>query len=610
MQRLRSNSRAYLIRRRDKKKSSSSSSNDDHHHHHHHHHDGSLDSDDRDEHDDHHDSKAEKRERVSSALVEDTVVTVGALAAEQIPLHMAVTREDVSKVQLILSSTKKVQQILNVQDQSGWTALHCAAANGNLDICELLLQHKADASICTLDGTLPLQYLVRLMPKSVERGEQWARVLTAVVEQMADIDLANRYGETALHSAVLRSNDAAAEFLLTLGADPNKTNRDGETPLHYAVRMRRAALLTRLLEFDADPNLLSNAKTSPYDVAVRLKDTEALRVFASFNIRRTGEGVAGEALEAAKAEEKRIQIEHLTSQVLRDWKRVHYSADAALRAREVASSKHDADDDIEIKRHNAAAAALRQQQRRPDRVATEDDDTLYSVNDDLSAGFDSEEDYTDMMQRASDDRGGRGRRGTASSSTSSGSVRAPGGGRRARGSDDDGGDDGVVDDDDDVDFLKKVWALDADDEEAKVKRIGDSLLMGDLLGKGAFGRVFRAVDCASGEFVAAKEFLWKRVLADAHTASDVEAALAIFLRELDILQRLSHDNIVRCIGWHNVRHGLYLVLEYVEGGSLADLVRRFGPLPESLVASYISQILDGLAYLHRQGIGHRDVKYV
>jgi len=53
---------------------------------------------------------------------------------------------------------------------------------------------------------------------------------------------------------------------------------------------------------------------------------------------------------------------------------------------------------------------------------------------------------------------------------------------------------------------------------------------------------------------------------------------------------------------------LYIVLEYVEGGSLFDIVKAFGPRSEKVVVKYMKQILLGLEYLHNQGVVHRDIK--
>jgi cell division control protein CDC15 len=55
-------------------------------------------------------------------------------------------------------------------------------------------------------------------------------------------------------------------------------------------------------------------------------------------------------------------------------------------------------------------------------------------------------------------------------------------------------------------------------------------------------------------------------------------------------------------------HYLYIVLEYVEGGSLSDIAKKYAPLPEKIVANYVKQVLHGLEYLHDQTVIHRDIK--
>ncbi|GMF41958.1 unnamed protein product [Phytophthora fragariaefolia] len=75
-----------------------------------------------------------------------------------------------------------------------------------------------------------------------------------------------------------------------------------------------------------------------------------------------------------------------------------------------------------------------------------------------------------------------------------------------------------------------------------------------------------------------------------------------------LLRKLNHENIVKYHDTIKTQGYLYIVLEYMENGSLAQFVKKFGSLSETLVAMYITQVLRGLAYLHEQGVLHRDVK--
>ncbi|KAE8705526.1 hypothetical protein F3Y22_tig00110422pilonHSYRG00012 [Hibiscus syriacus] len=73
---------------------------------------------------------------------------------------------------------------------------------------------------------------------------------------------------------------------------------------------------------------------------------------------------------------------------------------------------------------------------------------------------------------------------------------------------------------------------------------------------------------------------------------------------------LNHKNIVKYLGSSKTKSHLHIILEYVENGSLANIIKpnQFGPFPESLVAVYISQVLKGLVYLHEQGVATKLTK--
>eukprot|EP01113_Clastostelium_recurvatum_P010861 TRINITY_DN1545_c0_g2_i1.p1 TRINITY_DN1545_c0_g2~~TRINITY_DN1545_c0_g2_i1.p1 ORF type:complete len:736 (+),score=171.38 TRINITY_DN1545_c0_g2_i1:127-2334(+) len=123
--------------------------------------------------------------------------------------------------------------------------------------------------------------------------------------------------------------------------------------------------------------------------------------------------------------------------------------------------------------------------------------------------------------------------------------------------------------------------------------------IGEMLGKGAFGKVFRALNTETGDFYAIKQI--EKGIISANQLPGIQ-------RECSLLQTLHHPNIVQFIEAAETQHHLYYVLEYVEGGSLYRTTKRFGSFPEPLLAGYISQVLTGLGYLHDKGVIHRDIK--
>ncbi|KAG5364729.1 Cytokinesis protein [Yarrowia sp. E02] len=124
--------------------------------------------------------------------------------------------------------------------------------------------------------------------------------------------------------------------------------------------------------------------------------------------------------------------------------------------------------------------------------------------------------------------------------------------------------------------------------------------LGDCLGKGAYASVYRALNWNTGEAVAVKRIK----LSDVPKKGDVDT----IMMEIDLLKNLNHPNIVKYHGFVKTQDTLNIILEYCENGSLHSICRKFGKFPENLVAVYMYQVLKGLAYLHEQGVIHRDIK--
>ncbi|RYO78745.1 hypothetical protein DL766_008488 [Monosporascus sp. MC13-8B] len=123
--------------------------------------------------------------------------------------------------------------------------------------------------------------------------------------------------------------------------------------------------------------------------------------------------------------------------------------------------------------------------------------------------------------------------------------------------------------------------------------------LGECLGKGAFGAVYKAIHWGTGEAVAVKQIKLVNL---------PKSELRMIEAEIDLLKNLHHDNIVKYIGFVKSTDCLNIILEYCENGSLYSICKAYGKFPENLVGVYMTQVLQGLQYLHDQGVIHRDIK--
>uniref|UniRef100_A0A453J632 Protein kinase domain-containing protein n=1 Tax=Aegilops tauschii subsp. strangulata TaxID=200361 RepID=A0A453J632_AEGTS len=127
--------------------------------------------------------------------------------------------------------------------------------------------------------------------------------------------------------------------------------------------------------------------------------------------------------------------------------------------------------------------------------------------------------------------------------------------------------------------------------------------LGEMVGKGTFAEVFRAVHAPTGARVAVKEIDRRRV--DDHVRRGI-------LQEMSILGSLSHPNILRLINTIETGEKLFLVLEYCDGGDLEAYRQTHGGprnrLPEATARDFTRQLAEGLKVLRGERIVHRDLK--
>jgi serine/threonine-protein kinase len=122
----------------------------------------------------------------------------------------------------------------------------------------------------------------------------------------------------------------------------------------------------------------------------------------------------------------------------------------------------------------------------------------------------------------------------------------------------------------------------------------------DLVARSNMASIFKATDRKTGGSVAVKVPLMA-------LESDI-AGFERFRREEEIGADLNHPSILKVIKVEEEKSRPYLVMEFLDGKTLADVLAKRKPLPEGEAISFASRICDALEYLHAKGIAHRDLK--
>jgi serine/threonine protein kinase len=134
--------------------------------------------------------------------------------------------------------------------------------------------------------------------------------------------------------------------------------------------------------------------------------------------------------------------------------------------------------------------------------------------------------------------------------------------------------------------------------EEAIKRIGDYEILG-VLGSGGMGKVFKVRNVISDRIEA-----MKILLPDLAGRQDLADR---FLREIKLLAGLNHPNIAALRTALSLNNQLVMVMEYVEGTTLAARLEQ-GPISVADAVNYTDQLLGALSYAHRQKVIHRDIK--
>lgn len=147
---------------------------------------------------------------------------------------------------------------------------------------------------------------------------------------------------------------------------------------------------------------------------------------------------------------------------------------------------------------------------------------------------------------------------------------------------------------------RSAKAASAENNPAQERIISGRYRLGLQLGKGGNARVFFAEDMKTSTSVALKVF-FRELERDPNF-------VARFRKEVRIASKLNHPNIVRTLDYGYDDGRYYLVMDYIDGTNMQDLINQRGPLEITSVVTLVTQLCDALDYAHQQGIIHRDIK--
>lgn len=147
----------------------------------------------------------------------------------------------------------------------------------------------------------------------------------------------------------------------------------------------------------------------------------------------------------------------------------------------------------------------------------------------------------------------------------------------------------------------------------------DSYRISRVIGKGGFSLIYLAVDEETGDEVAVKEYMPKKltrryktlelVPIDAKHTERVYHGRKLFFQEARALASLHHPNIVQVLGFFLANNTAYMVMQYERGKNLGSYVHeRKGGLSTSFMFQVFLPILDALALIHSRSLLHLDVK--
>ena len=149
-------------------------------------------------------------------------------------------------------------------------------------------------------------------------------------------------------------------------------------------------------------------------------------------------------------------------------------------------------------------------------------------------------------------------------------------------------------------FLTELLSKRLEESKLNADRTIGKYLIKLKVGYGAWGIIYQGVHTSLDMTVAVKMLK--------HQMAMDEDFHEKFLHEAKIIAMLNHKNIVHVFDIEEMYQTLFIIMEYIEGESLEDILERQGSIDYTQAEKYLTQICSGLAYAHEKGIVHQDIK--
>ena len=173
------------------------------------------------------------------------------------PLHISVSNGHLNMCQMLLEHKADVR----AQDNQGNTPLHLAASEGHLEVVRVLLEYRADVNALNMVGLTPLHCAFESLRVDIVR---------LLVNHGADAKVNDKSGNTFLHLAASAGDLELARMVIERNVDVNSPNNDGLTALFFALESENFDVARLFLDHNADVHVRDERGNTPLHVAAAI----------------------------------------------------------------------------------------------------------------------------------------------------------------------------------------------------------------------------------------------------------------------------------------------------------------------------------------------------